>query len=132
MRAVAGIQNAGNAWVVGRTNTLSGQPGLPDQVTQHLASVEWIAVAADIDRGVRALVRAEARDAQAGDDLRAVINGAVAAAKMFAGPDARFASALGSVQAAGTGRVVELSFVAPPELLDLISSASQTQPLPSR
>jgi hypothetical protein len=120
MRAVAGIQGTGNAWIVGRTTSLSSHPGMPAQVAEHLSAVEWIAVGANVDEGVRAILRAEARDDQAGEDLRGVINGALSAARLFAGQDARIGSALGSLQMAGTGRVVEVSFTAPAEMIDLL------------
>lgn len=120
MRAVTGIQGTGNAWIVGRTTSLSSHPGMPQQVLEHLSAVEWIAVGANVDDGVRAIMRAEARDDQAGEDLRGVINGALSAARLFAGQDARIESALGSFQLAGSGRVVEVSFTAPAEMIDLL------------
>lgn len=133
MKTVAGVQGSGNAWIVGHTSTLMQHPGLPDQVRDQLSNVEWIALSADIDRGIRAMLRAEARDDKSGADLRAVINGAVAAARMVAGDDARVGNALNSVQAAGSGRTVEVSFTAPAELLDMMHPGGMVpNPAPAR
>jgi len=83
--------------------------------------VQWISVSAAVGSDVRGLVRAQTLDDARGEQLRSVVGGAVAAARMFTQQDPRLAAALDSVQATGTGPNVELSFRISPELLDLIS-----------
>src|SRR5690606_862258 len=110
MRCISGAQGPGNAWLVGRAAPVTSQPHMPDQFRSQTESIEWLSISANIDRDVRGLIRAEARDEESGQQLRTVVSGAIAAAKMFGEQDARLAAALSSVQTTGTGRNVELSF----------------------
>jgi len=123
MRFISTVQGSGNAWLVGRAGQLTSQPQIPEQVRSQVQDIEWLSVSAAIDRDVRGLVRAEARDDASGQQLRTVLAGAIAAARMFGEQDARLATALNSVQAAGTGRNVELSFELSAGLLDLLQPA---------
>jgi len=132
MELVTSAQQSGNAWMVGRFDMLALQPNMPAQIREQLPAVEWFAVSADIDRGVRGTVRAEARDDQAGDQLRSVVNGGISAARMFAGSDARVSQALSSVQATGTGKTIEITFALGPETLDMLKNGlSPAPPTPS-
>lgn len=126
MRFISTVQGSGNAWFVGRADRMTNQPQLPDVVRDHAEAIEWVSVSADIGRDVRALIRAEARDEQSGQQLRTVVAGALTAAKMFGEHDARFATALNSVQTTGSGRSVEVSFELSSGLLDLLHSAHAT------
>lgn len=129
MRFITGVQGSGNAWLVGRASQMAGQPQIPDQIRSHVESLEWLSISADIDRDVRGLIRAEARDDEGGQQLRTVLAGAIAAAKMFGEQDPRLAAALNSVQATGTGRNVELSFELSSGLLDLFKPSSGSRPV---
>jgi hypothetical protein len=120
MGLVGDVRGTGNAWVVGRFDRLASNPNLPESVRSHLPGIEWVAVSADIGSGVRGFVRADAIDDQAGEQLRAVVTGALAAAKMFGGQDAKIEAALKAVQATGSGKTAQVSFVVGPELLDLM------------
>jgi hypothetical protein len=120
MDLVSDVQGSGNAWIVGRFDRLTAGPNVPDQVRTHLPGVEWLAVSADISDGVRGYVRAETVDEDAGEQLRAVVNGAIAAARMFGGQDPKLEAALRTVQAKGSGKTAEVSFAVGPELLDLM------------
>jgi hypothetical protein len=128
MRFITGVQGSGNAWLVGRAAQMTGQPQIPDQVRSQVESIEWLSISADIDRDVRGLIRAEARDEESGQQLRTVLSGAIAAAKMFGEQDARLATALNSVQTTGAGRNVELSFELSSGLLDLIKPSGDSVP----
>ncbi len=121
MQFIASVQDTGNAWLVGRAADISTQPQIPDQVRGQFDGVQWISVSAAVGSDVRGLVRAQTLDDARGEQLRSVVGGAVAAARMFTQQDPRLAAALDSVQATGTGPNVELSFRISPELLDLIS-----------
>lgn len=120
MRVIDSVRGAGDAWLVGRADRMVNQPGLPEQLRGQFGGITWLSVAARIDSSVRGLVRAEARDEQSAEDLRAMLNGALAAARMFAGQDPRAAAALGSVQTSGTGLNIELSFEVPSTVLDMV------------
>ncbi len=120
MTAVAGVQGTGNAWIVGRLDAMQDQTALPAQVRQELPNIQWFAFSAQIDQDVNGLVRAEARDDQAGEQLRSVVNGALAAARMFGNQHADLTAALNSIQTSGAGRTVEVSFTVTPGMLELI------------
>jgi hypothetical protein len=129
MRFISSVQGSGNAWLVGRAAEMTGRSQIPDQIRSQVESIEWLSISANIDSDVRGLIRAEARDEASGQELRTVLAGALAAAKMFGEQDARLATALNSVQTTGTGRNVELSFQVPSGLLDLIKPASAPVPV---
>jgi hypothetical protein len=122
---VSDVHGSGNAWIVSRFDRLSAAPNVPDAVRSHLNGIEWVAVSADIGTGVRVYVRADAIDEQAGEQLRSIVNGALAAAKMFGGQDPRVETALKGVQASGSGKSAQLSFDIGPELLDLMQHHMQ-------
>lgn len=128
MRFISGVQGSGNAWLVGRAAQLTGQPQIPDQFRSQVESIEWLSISADIDRDVRGLIRAEARDEESGQQLRTVLAGALAAAKMFGEQDPRLAAALNAVQTTGSGLNVELSFEVSSGLLDLIKPSGEPVP----
>jgi hypothetical protein len=130
MDYVADAQRSGNAWFVGRFDAISGQPLLPAQLRQQLPPLEWFVLSADIDRGVSGTVRAEARDEQSGEQARAIVNGAVAAARVLAGRDARLDSLLNSLQVSGTGKSMEIAFQLSPEMLDMMKAPTVGQPSP--
>jgi hypothetical protein len=120
MKFISGVQGSGNAWLVGRADQITNQPQLPEPLRNQIAGIEWLSLSADVDRDVRGLIRAEARDDEQAQQLRTVLAGALAAARMFGEQDARLAAALNSVQTTGSGRTVELSFQVSSGLLDLL------------
>lgn len=128
MRVVSEIETSGNAWFVGRTSALTTNGELPDQVRRHLEGLEWVAASANVSDIVRARVRAEARDEKAAEDLRTVINGAIAAVRLLAGQDARVADAIKSIETTGRGRTVELSFSAPVSMIDMMRAGPTAAP----
>lgn len=131
MRFISGVQGTGNAWLVGRATRMTYSQ-IPDQFRSQVENIEWLSISANIDRDVRGLIRAEARDEESGQQLRTVLAGALAAAKMFGEQDARLATALNSVQTTGAGRNIELSFEISSALLDLIKpAAAPVPPLPA-
>lgn len=123
MRFIASVQGTGNAWLVGRADHLTSEARLPEQVRQQIDGIQWLSVSANVSRDVRGLVHAEAVDEQKAEQLRAVLAGALAAAKMFGEQDPRVASALSSVQASGSGRNIDLTFEVSSGLLDVFKPA---------
>ena len=119
----------GNAWVVGRFDAVAKNPALPDEVKQHLPAINWFSVTAKVNGGVIASVRAEAVDDKAADDLRQVVNGGIAAARLMAGRDPKSDAVFNSVQVTGTGKTVGLTFTITPEMIDMaIGAASGLSP----
>ena len=118
MELVSQIDNGNNAWAVGRFDVLASQAKLPTEISSKLPAVKTFAVMTHIDGGVSGTLRAEARDAQSADNLRQVVQGALALGRMSNDPKAT--ALINSLQLSGTGTTVALSFTIPMELFDMI------------
>jgi hypothetical protein len=125
MKLVADIETGSNVWAVGRLDALRHRRRLPEQVNNQLSSVKWFAATGRVNGGVSGTVRAEARDDQAAENLRDVVRGFMALARLQAGSDQKYASLLQSLQLTGSGTTVALSFQVPVEILDLIAPRHQ-------
>lgn len=126
MDLVGDIGQFNNAWAVGRFDLLTSQARLPVEVTSRLPPVKWFAAAGHVDGGISGSLRAEARDDQGAENLRDVVRGFLALARMQAGADPRAAAVVESLQLSGTGKTVALSFAVPPEIIQMIPKAAPT------
>ena len=66
-------------------------------------------------------MRAEARDEQAAENLRDVVRGFLALARLQAGTDPKYTGIIDSLQLTGSGTTIAVSFALPAEILDLIA-----------
>jgi hypothetical protein len=114
-----------NAWAVGRFDALMSQAKLPEGVASQIPAVKYFSASGHINGGLSALVRAEARDEQAAQNLRDVVQGFLALAKMQANSQPQFQPLLNSLQLSGTGTTVALSFELPSEVIDALAAAKQ-------
>ena len=128
MRFINTVQGSGNAWMVGHADQVASQPQLPDMIRSQIQGLQWLSISADIDRDVTGIIRGEARDDESAQQLRTMLSGALVAARMFGEQDPRAAAALNAIQTSGTGCNVELSFLLPATLLDLVPSAFSSAP----
>jgi hypothetical protein len=119
MELVSDIERTNNAWAVGRLDVLTSHAQLPDQVASQVGSVKNFAAAAHINGGLSGMIRAEARDDQAAENLRDVVRGVLALGRLQAQNDPRLTAVADSLQLAGTGKTVALTFTVPAELLDM-------------
>jgi len=110
----------GNAWAAGRFDALSNGGRMPPNLAGQLPPIDLFAVSGHIDGGIRAMVRAQTRDAAAAQNLRQVVQGFVALGRMQAGSNAALASVINSVELAGEGNTVALSFTIPADALNLL------------
>jgi len=122
MRFVRELET-GNAWAVGRFDVLASQTLLPEQVSQKLPAIQWFSASAQIDSGIRGLVRAEARDDEAGNALRDVIRGFMALVKLQVPSQPGLDAVVRSLELGGTGKTVTLSFEVPPAVFDALALA---------
>lgn len=120
MNLVSDIVQANNAWAVGRFDLISSQAKLPEQIARQIPPVKWFAAAGHINGGISALLRAEANDDQAAENLRDVVRGLLALGRLQSQGDPRIAAIAGSMQLEGTGKTVQLSFTVPAEVIDLV------------
>ena len=113
----------GTAWAVGRFDSAM-QSRLPDEVASRLPPISTFALTSRINGGVEAMVRAEAATDQGAQDLRQVVQGFMALARLQAGQNPQFTTLLNSLQVGGQGRTVNISFSVPSELIDVLSAAN--------
>jgi len=123
MTLVADVDAGANAWAVGRVDALAKEARLPDEVSRQIPALKWFAATGRINGGLTGTLRAEARDEEAAENLRDVVRGLFALAKMQAGSDPRVAALVQTLQLSGTGTTVQLSFTVPTEVIDLLGQA---------
>src|ERR1051326_7511637 len=124
MTLVKTLDWGNNAWAVGRFDALTAQAHLPENVSSKLPAITWFSIGAHIDGGIRGAVRAEARDEEAANNLRDVVRGFLALAKMQAGSRPDIQIMMQSLELGGTGKTVALSFVVPSQAFDVLGSAA--------
>jgi hypothetical protein len=128
MNLVRSLDNA-NAWAVGRFDALRAQTHLPANVLSQIPAISWFAVSAHVNGGLRGTLRAEARDDESANNLRDVVRGFLALAKLGSGAKPELESVMQSLELGGTGKTVSLSFAIPAELFDVIGAmANQRKP----
>jgi hypothetical protein len=121
MRLVRGA-NDGNAWVVARFDALSMAGHIPQDMLQKLPAINWVTVTGHVNGGIRAAVRAEARDDAAAKNLREVVTGMLALAKLGAGQQQGDLTALvNSIELGGEGNTVSLGVSVPIEIFDRLA-----------
>jgi hypothetical protein len=120
MNLVGDIAATNNAWAVGRFDLISKQAKLPEQIARQIPPIKWFAAAGHINGGLSALVRAEANDDVAAENLRDVVRGFLALGRLQSQNDPRIAAIASSMQLEGTGKTVQLSFSIPAEVIELV------------
>ncbi|MGE5844734.1 MAG: hypothetical protein ACM32K_07515 [Syntrophaceae bacterium] len=124
MRLVAELDDS-NAWAVGRFDALARQARLPSEVQAQLPTVSWFSAAGHVNGGVSGLFKAEARDEASAQNLRDVIRGFLAMAKLQAGSRPGMQQMVESLQLSGEGTTVALSFNIPSEFFDALEAMAR-------
>jgi hypothetical protein len=120
VKLIGDLEGSSNVWAVGRMDALTSNASLPEPLAQHLPAVKWFSASSHVGAGVAGLLRAEARDDEAAKNLRDVLQGLMAMAKLHAGQKPELAPVMQSLQVSGTGTTVALSFEVPPALVDAL------------
>jgi hypothetical protein len=131
MKFVAGVDPASNAWVTGRLDAVTRDANVPAVARERLAAVQRFSLSARVDGGLTGVLRAEARDDQSGEDLRSVVRGGLAAARLMGGQNAKLDVAINSLQLSGSGKELALSFTMPPDILDVANGIAGLKNLAS-
>jgi hypothetical protein len=126
MRLVAELDNS-NAWAVGRFDALANEARLPTEVKAQIPTISWFSAAGHINGGVSGMLKAEAKDEAAAQNLRDVIRGFLALAKMQAGSKPGMKEMVDSLQLSGEGKTVSLAFTVPTEVLDVFEAMSKAR-----
>jgi hypothetical protein len=118
MGLIRGENATDTAWAVGRYDALVAHAQLPLAVTSRIPPITLFSVAGHVNDTVSGMVKAETRDDQAAQNLRQVVQGLIALARMQVGSQPDLQNLLQSVQLSGSGRTVAVSFSVPATLLD--------------
>jgi hypothetical protein len=122
MRLVRSVDGS-NAWAVGRLDALRATAKLPPAMADRLPAITWFSVSGHVDTGLNGVIRAEAADENAASNLRDVVRGIVAMAKLQAAANPAMQALAESLHTAGEGRTVSLSFALSSDVLDTLSAA---------
>jgi hypothetical protein len=114
--------DSGNAWAVGRFDAISDRAQLPQELTRQLPAINWFAATGHVNGGIQGLIRAETRDETAAQDLRDVVRGFLALARLQAGQNAQMRAMMNSIELGGAGRTVSLGFALPPDVIDALAA----------
>jgi len=114
--------DSSNAWAVGRFDALRTQSRLPANVLSQIPAISWFAVSAHINGGLRGTLRAEARDDESANNLRDVVRGFLALARLGSNAKPELQAVMQSLELGGAGKTVSLSFTVPAELFDVIGA----------
>ncbi len=125
MNLVNDVARSNTAWAVGRFDLIASHTKLPEQIARQMPPIKWFCAAGHINGGISALLRAEANDDQAAENLRGVVNGVISLARMQGGKDPKIASLVQSLQMSGSGTTVELSFNVPAEIFQMMAPKVQ-------
>lgn len=112
----------GNAWVVARFDVLSAAGKLPPEVAQRIPAINWLTLSGHVNGGIRLAARAEARDDAAAKNLRDVLQGLLALAKLQTGQRADLTAVMDSVELSGEGKNVSLGLSVPIEVVGHLAS----------
>jgi hypothetical protein len=120
MMALVRSLESGNAWAVGRFDALRTKAHLPDAMSSQIPPIKWFSVSSYVNGGIRGVIRAETSDEQAATNLRDVVRGFMALAKMQANAKPEYQAMLQSLELGGSGKTVALSFAVPSQVFDVI------------
>jgi hypothetical protein len=115
----------GAVWAIGRFDAIASQAKLPSEVTSRLPAVSWFSASGNVNGGITGTLRAEARDEEAAKNLRDLVNGFLALAKLQAGSRPEAQAILPNLQLGGTGKSVTMSFTVPNELFDAFAGGKK-------
>ena len=120
----------GNAWAIGRFDALLSDGRLPAGLTTHLPAITWFSVSGRVDSDIAATVRADTRDEQAANNLRDVVRGFLALAKLQGGTRPEWQLMMQSLELGGMGKSVALSLLIPGAVFDTLgATAPETKPI---
>jgi hypothetical protein len=118
--------DTGNAWAVGRFDALTSQARFPDELARQLPPITWFSASGRVNGGITGVLRADARDEAAAVNLRDVVRGFVALAKLQSSSRPGLQTLVDSLELGGTGTTVSLGFSIPAEVFDLMQSRAGT------
>jgi hypothetical protein len=122
-----GELDASNAWAVGRFDAIASSAHLPSDIQAYLPAIQWFSAATHINGGVSGVFKAEARDEESAKNMRDVLNGFLALAKMQSSTQPELKIMVDSLQLSGDGKNVAVSFTLPSELFDALEQLKKLE-----
>jgi len=119
-RLIEEVDKTGSAWAVGRFEALVQGARLPDGIAAKVPPVQWFSASARVDGGVAGTLKAEASDEQAARNLRELLNGLFALARLQAGDRPEVQALVSGLNLSGAGKTIELAFNIPASVIDLL------------
>jgi hypothetical protein len=131
MMLIDGVDE-GTAWSVAKFDSVSERAPLPPGLINQLPPINWLAASGRIGTGLHGVVRAEAQDVQSAQNLRDVVQGFLALARLQGGRDPAYKGVLDSVALTADGKSVSLTFDVTPAALDLLTPGGPPTRGPAR
>ena len=126
MKLVNEIDNA-NAWAVGKFDAIASKAGIPAEIAAAMPSISWFSAAGHVNGGISGSFKAEATDEATAKNLRDVMNGFLAMAKMQAANKPGMQQLADSLVVSGEGNTVALAFTIPSEVLDVLEGMAKSR-----
>lgn len=123
LRMLESVDQNSTVWAIGRPKVLGvgGEGGeLQAQVLSQLPEVQWFAASGHLNGGLSATFRAEGKNEEAGRNMREVVQGVLALARLQMEARPELKPLLNSVQVEGAGNGVALHVTLPAEMLEVI------------
>lgn len=124
VRMLENLESYSTMWAIARTSALASTE-LRDEVATKLPGVKWVAASGYVNGGLRASLTAEAADDEAAKNLREVVQGALALARLHADGWPELEPLVQGLQVAGTGRTVSVNVAMPSAVIDAIIGHAQ-------
>jgi hypothetical protein len=123
VRMLESVDQNSTVWAIGRPKAFGVNADgneMPSQVMAQLPEVKWVAASGHLNGGLTATLRAEGKDSDAGKNMREVLQGILALARLQMDAKPELKPLLSSIQIEGTGNGVALHMTLPAEMLDVI------------
>ena len=124
MKLVNEIDNA-NAWAVGRFDAIAAKAGLPTEIASQMPAITWFSAAGHINGGLSGQFKAETKDEATAKNLRDLLGGFLAMARMQAANKPGMQQLADSLVLSGEGNNVALAFSIPTEVLDMLEGMAK-------
>jgi hypothetical protein len=126
MKLVNEIDNA-NAWAVGKFDAIASKAGIPAEIASAMPAISWFSAAGHINGGVSGTFKAEAKDEATAKNLRDLMGGFLAMAKLQAANKPGMQQLADSLVISGDGNTVALAFSIPSEMIDMLEQMAKSR-----
>jgi hypothetical protein len=122
------VDSGSTAWTVGRFDNAAGGAWLPDEVESQVSQVAAFAVGVQVNGGVNGTLTAVARDEETGRNLRDLLQGFLALARLQVGSRPELRGLLDSIRLTSVGTNLTLAFdLSADAVLELLPVRSEAE-----